>query len=240
MKLSCSSSVLRPRCSPWTVPGTENFRGLISIWFWEDACLPCSVTWTGVGSDSAVDSGGWLPERRKEFLSPAACGCVSCFSRVWLFAAPWTVALQAPLSMGFSRQECWSGLPCPPPGDLPHPGIEPMSLLSPSLAGRFFTTSTTWEAFHLGWSWQKLPPGGSIKAELWKVARISAPKDGEERDSPGQTQQRPGNRKVWDGGPAVLCDWSQGAGVEPRRAVTKSLRASSTRVSSLSFPVLGT
>ena len=50
-------------------------------------------------------------------------------SRVWLFATPWTVARQAPLSMGFSRQEYWSGLPCLPPGDLPDPGIEPRSLL---------------------------------------------------------------------------------------------------------------
>ena len=58
-------------------------------------------------------------------------------------------ALQAPLSMGFSRQEYWSGLPCPPPGGLPHPGIEPVSLMSPELAGRFFTTSTTWEALHV-------------------------------------------------------------------------------------------
>ena len=48
--------------------------------------------------------------------------------------------------MGFSRQEYWSGWPCPPPGDLPNPGIEPMSLISPALAGRFFTTSATWEA----------------------------------------------------------------------------------------------
>ena len=48
----------------------------------------------------------------------------------------------APLSMGFSRQEHWSGLPCPPPGDLPNPGIK---LTSPALAGGFFTASTTWE-----------------------------------------------------------------------------------------------
>ena len=48
--------------------------------------------------------------------------------------------------MGFSRQEYWSGLPCPPPGDLPEPGIEHTSLKSPTLAGGFFTTSTTWEA----------------------------------------------------------------------------------------------
>ena len=67
-------------------------------------------------------------------------------SCVQLFVTPWSVAHhQAPLSMGFSRQEYWSGLPCPPPGDLPDPGIEPMSLVSAALAGKFFTTSTTWE-----------------------------------------------------------------------------------------------
>ena len=57
-----------------------------------------------------------------------------------------SVALQAPLSMGFSRQEYWSGLLCPPPEDLPNPGIEPTSLTSPASTGGFFTTSTTWEA----------------------------------------------------------------------------------------------
>ena len=61
-------------------------------------------------------------------------------------ATPQTVARQAPLSIGFSRQEYWSGLPCPSPGDLPDPGIEPTSLKSLALVGRFFTTSTTWEA----------------------------------------------------------------------------------------------
>ena len=73
--------------------------------------------------------------------------CVlSRFSSVRLFATLWTVAHEAPLSMGFSRQEYWSGLPCPPPGDLPDPGIEPTSLMSPALAGGFFTSSVTWEA----------------------------------------------------------------------------------------------
>ena len=63
--------------------------------------------------------------------------CVSSrFSHVQLFAILWTVAHQAPLSMGFSRQEYWSGLPCPPPRDIPNPGIEPTSLMSPALAGR--------------------------------------------------------------------------------------------------------
>ena len=53
---------------------------------------------------------------------------VKSFNHVWLFATPWTVAYQAPPSMGFSRQECWSGLPFPSPGDLPDPGIESGSL----------------------------------------------------------------------------------------------------------------
>ena len=69
---------------------------------------------------------------------------LSCFSRVGLFAMLWTVACQAPLSMGFSRQESWNGLPCPPPRDLLDPGIEPEFLVSPT--GGFFTTSGTWEA----------------------------------------------------------------------------------------------
>ena len=63
---------------------------------------------------------------------------LSHFSCVPLFATLRTVARQAPQSMGYSRQEYWSGLPSPPPGDLPSPRIEP------TLAGRFFTTSTTW------------------------------------------------------------------------------------------------
>ena len=67
-------------------------------------------------------------------------------SHVKLFVTLWTVAHQAPLSMGFSRQEDWSGLLCPPPGDLPNPGIEPTSLMSPALAGGFFTTSATRKA----------------------------------------------------------------------------------------------
>ena len=58
-----------------------------------------------------------------------------------LFATPWTVAHQAPLIMGFSRLEYWSGLPFPTPGDLPNPGIEQTSPVAPALAGRFFTTA---------------------------------------------------------------------------------------------------
>ena len=70
---------------------------------------------------------------------------LSHFRRVLLFSNQWTVARQAPLSMGFSRQEYWSGLPCPPPGDLLDPGIEPAFLMSPALANEFFTISAIWE-----------------------------------------------------------------------------------------------
>ena len=62
-----------------------------------------------------------------------------CFIMSDSFATPWTVACEAPLSMGFSRQEYWSGLLFPTPGDLPDPRIESASLASPALAGRFFT-----------------------------------------------------------------------------------------------------
>ena len=70
---------------------------------------------------------------------------LTCFSCVQLCVTLWTVAHQAPLSMAFFRQEYQRGLPCPPPEDLPSPGIEPKALTSSALAGRFFTTSATWE-----------------------------------------------------------------------------------------------
>ena len=78
------------------------------------------------------------------------CACV--FSHVQLFVAPWAVAHQAPLSVGFSRQEYWRELPRPPLGDFSDPGIKPVSLTSPALAGRFFTTSATWEAWEKSFS----------------------------------------------------------------------------------------
>ena len=69
--------------------------------------------------------------------------CAQSISHFQLFVTPWTVARQAPVSVGFSRQEYWSGLPCPSPGDLPDPGIKPASLASPVTAGKF----------HLGSPW---------------------------------------------------------------------------------------
>ena len=78
--------------------------------------------------------------RSAGFMRSSACVRAQSLQSCQLFATPWTVASQTPLSMGFSRQEYWSGLPCPPPGDLPDPEIEPVTLMSPALAGGFFTT----------------------------------------------------------------------------------------------------
>ena len=82
----------------------------------------------------------WASASVRKALGEGACSCVS------LFVTPWTAAYQAPLSMGFSRQEHWSGLPCPPLGGLPDLELEPTSLTSSARAGRFYTTSATWEA----------------------------------------------------------------------------------------------
>ena len=91
----------------------------------------------------------------------APCQCCACllsrFHPIRLFATPWTIVHQAPLSMGFSRQEYWCGLPCLLPGDLPDPGIKPACLLPPEFAGGFFTTSVTWEAHYCCRAVQPLP-----------------------------------------------------------------------------------
>ena len=79
----------------------------------------------------------------------SACVLAKSLQSCLTFVTPWTVIHQAPLSVGFSRQEHWSGLPCPPPQGLPHPGTEPTSLMSLALAGGFFTSSATWEALYM-------------------------------------------------------------------------------------------
>ena len=79
-------------------------------------------------------------------MFPYAC-LLSRFSCVQLFTMLGTAVHQAPLSMGFSRQEDWSVLLCSPQGNLPDPGMEPVSPASPALAGMFFTTSATWEGY---------------------------------------------------------------------------------------------
>ena len=99
------------------------------------ACLSGTFHWEG-------KEAGWHPQT----LIQGSRVCVLLEGRglfsaqSCLFVTPWTVARQAPLSWQFSRQEYWSGLPFPTPGDLPDPGIEPMSPVSSALAGGFFTT----------------------------------------------------------------------------------------------------
>ena len=109
--------------------------------FWQDWFRS---PWQGT---SASDSKSALRAAGK-VVSPAldrvtGMWVLSHFSRVWRSAILWAVAHQAALTMGFSNQEYWSGSPCPPPWDLPDPGIEPISLTSPALAGRFFTLGAT-------------------------------------------------------------------------------------------------
>ena len=82
-----------------------------------------------------------MPKHTKRYSKLLVIMCM--LSHVRLFVAPWAVARQAPLSVEFSRQEYWSGLPFPTPGDLPNLGIEPMSPASPALAGGFFTTASS-------------------------------------------------------------------------------------------------
>ena len=85
-----------------------------------------------------------------------------------------TAARQSPLPVGFSRREYWSGLPFPPPGDLPHPGVDPESLVSPALASGFFTTGTTSEApcnsghpVNVDWRNERSPP-----SHRWRASRL--------------------------------------------------------------------
>ena len=85
-----------------------------------------------------MKSSGLQPQKRSDFV--CVCVCAQSLSCVQPFATPWTVVCQAPLCMGFSRQEYWNRLPFPPPGKLPDPGVEPECPVTPELAGRFFTT----------------------------------------------------------------------------------------------------
>ena len=108
--------------------GTRKLQIIGRAW-WSETCEPSKSTMVLFAHDMRV------------------CVCVlSHFSCVRLFVTLWIIGHQSSLSKGFSGQEYWSGLLCPPPGDLPDPGIKLVSLMSPPLAGRLFTTSATWEA----------------------------------------------------------------------------------------------
>ena len=107
----------------------------------------------GRGSNPSISPWFWISHVDSKFMEVCFLTeylntfmCVYMLSHVWLFATLLTLAHQALLSMGFFWQETWSGLSFSPPGDLPNPGTGPESLMSSALAGRFFITSTPWEA----------------------------------------------------------------------------------------------
>ena len=103
--------------------------------------------------------------------------CTLCqFNHVQLFSTPWTVARLTSLSMGFSRQEYWSGLPCLPPGELPDPGIEPVS---PALAGRFFTTEPPGDPVEVGDSPINCGGAGALTVGGHKQGLRAVPPPGE-------------------------------------------------------------
>ena len=125
------------------------------------ACQPpCQMPWfSDSGHDHPfISTWDWpLPRTSK-------CHC-AVRSLIWLFATLWTEACQAPLPMEFSRQEYWNGFPFPPPGDLPNPGVEPMSPEPSASAGRFFTYRATGEG-HPQCPWPFLISEWSRKCSL--------------------------------------------------------------------------
>ena len=139
-------------------------------------CQEGARGWWWLGSPGMMDFGKENALWNQKFVITTLQACMlRCFSCVLLFVALWTVARQAPLSLGFSRQEYWSRQPCPPPGDLPDSGIKPASLLSPALAGRFFTTSTTWEApSQLCWSTKTIV----ASSVAWLLAQLEDETEG--------------------------------------------------------------
>ena len=112
--------------------------------------VPSELRDKGLGLGEPGVSGLGMEWPKAVRIGPV-CVCVhacvlSPFSRAQLFVTLGTTARQAPQSMGLPRQESWSGLPLPSPGDLPSSGMEATSLMSPALAGRLFSPSATWEA----------------------------------------------------------------------------------------------
>ena len=116
---------------------------------WMDTRCLLSGLWQKVFQTPGIEKSQGCYRRSNSLDSKVVCAvsvCAQSLSRVQLFATQWTVTCQASLefsssSVEFSRQEYWSGLPFPPPGDLPNQGLKPKSPASPALAGRFFTTA---------------------------------------------------------------------------------------------------
>ena len=131
-----------PGCQPSTLQQkTDQGQYLLTLHPWECTTNPAAEDEPASGSHDPPYGGKKCPDS-----SLLGFCMLRCSSRVWLCATLWIVNCQAPLSMGFSRQEYWSGLPRPPPGQLSDPGMEPKSLMSPTLVRVFFSTNATWEA----------------------------------------------------------------------------------------------
>ena len=107
--------------------------------------------------------------------SSLPCRCAKLLQCIWLIATLWTIAHQAPLPMGSSRQEYWSRLPYPPPGNLPDPGIEPVSHKSPALANSLFTASATWEAPSFSCSWLNLSSSSFFTVHIFLIPPLLLP-----------------------------------------------------------------
>ena len=133
----------------WLVSDNNSCSNFLELYLSWSTLIFSQLTWWG----------SWVSKREMYTVVISVRVCLlSCFRCVRLFATSWAVAPPGSSSMRFSREEYWSGLLRPPPGDLPNPGTEPKSLTTLALAGRFFTTSTTWEA-----------PAIKV-AHLWMVA----------------------------------------------------------------------
>ena len=124
-------------------------------WRRKQQATPAFLPGESHGQESLV---GWSPwghkrvghdtetkQQKASYLPNTACVHVCILSYVQLFATPWAVACQAPLTTEFSRQKYWSGFPVPTPGNLPNPGIETTSLVSVALASKFFSTAPLWK-----------------------------------------------------------------------------------------------
>ena len=116
------------------------------VGFWVPRCWQSDKLIWRLPRLPSFQSHSSFPDRLKPDIC-IVCACMlSSFSHVELFVTPRTVDCQTPLSVGFFRQEYWRGLPCPPPGNLPDPGIKPGSLMAPVLSSGFFTASASWES----------------------------------------------------------------------------------------------
>ena len=115
----------------WEIPWTEEPGGLQSMGSQKSQIHWLKNNNLSINRTNLCESPSEDPQQ--SVMSAQELLLLSRFSHVWLCATPWTVGHQAPLSMGFSRQGYWSGVPSPPPGDLPDPGIEPASPVAPAL-----------------------------------------------------------------------------------------------------------